>query len=129
MGSVLASLKVQFRPVQLILPIFADGREFTLCCADPELPLKPELPWYVAVKVWGPEFVRASEQLPVPSAPRGALQLSVSSLTLTITVPSGVPAPEVTVKPTVTASPGLDGSGLWPVMVVVVAAGGGGLTV
>jgi hypothetical protein len=100
-----------------------------VCCAVPELPLKAELSSYVAVKVWVPGLVSASEQLPAPSSPREPLQLSGSSFTVTFTTPTGVPAPEITMKLTVTASPGADGSGLCPVIVVVVPAGGGGLTV
>ena len=41
---------------------------------------------------------------------------------LTVTLPVGVPAVDVTVKSTVTAWPTADGSGVWLVIVVVVAA-------
>jgi hypothetical protein len=52
------------------------------------------------------------------------LQLWIPSLT--VTVPVGVPLPgalAVTVNVKVTAWPTADGSGVWPVIVVVVAAG------
>jgi hypothetical protein len=45
---------------------------------------------------------------------------------VTVTVPDGVPPDELTVKLTVIACPGSDGSGVSPVIVVVVLAGGGG---
>jgi hypothetical protein len=70
--------------------------------------------------------LRAREQLPDPPA-RSPVQLSTPSVT--VTVPAGVPAGELTVKLTVTASPGSDGSGVSAVMVVVVVAGGGGAAV
>jgi hypothetical protein len=42
---------------------------------------------------------------------------------VTVTVPAGVPAPEVTLNVTVTAAPETEGLGPFPVIVVVVAAG------
>jgi hypothetical protein len=55
------------------------------------------------------------------------VQLSTPSLT--VTLPVGVPDGEVTTKLTVIDSPASEGLGPWSVIVVVVLAGGGALTV
>jgi hypothetical protein len=68
---------------------------------------------------------RVSWQLPLPAF-SWPVQVGVPPLTLTVTVPVGVPAGEVTWKLTVKVEPLTDGSGLSAVMAVDVAAGGGG---
>jgi hypothetical protein len=58
-------------------------------------------------------------QVPVVTVP-----LQVSPVpSVTVTLPVGVPAAEVTVNDTTTPCPNTDGSGVWPVIVVVVLAG------
>src|ERR1041384_2516 len=69
-----------------------------------------------------PVAFKTSEHWPVATA---ALQVSPPPLTVTLTLPVGVPAPglfTVTVHCTVTDCPGVDGSGLSDVIVVVVSA-------
>jgi hypothetical protein len=90
------------------------------------LDVKAELPWYVAVSVLFPEVVRVREQLPDPPC-SWPVQLSTPSVT--VTVPAGVPDDEATVKLTEIDSPTFDGFGPWSAIVVVVLAGGGALTV
>jgi hypothetical protein len=79
----------------------------------------------VAVNVLSPTASRIIEQLPSP--PDSAMvHVAFAPLTLIVTLPVGVPAPDVTRTPTVTVPPLIDGSGRSEVMVVVVPAGGGG---
>jgi len=81
------------------------------------LPAKSASPAYDAVSVRDPAELGVSEQLPCATVP---LQLSGPSLT--VTLPVGAPLDEVTLKETVIACPKVEGSGEWPVIVVVVAA-------
>ena len=75
----------------------------------------------MAVRVRAPAVVSVMLQVPAATVP---VQLSTPSLT--VTLPVGVPAPGAagaTVKFTATTCPTFDGSGLSDVMVVVVLAG------
>src|SRR5439155_152567 len=74
-------------------------------------------PAYVAMRVFAPAVVDVMVQLTAATVP---VQLSVPSLT--VTLPVGVPLLEATLNDIVIASPNADGSGVWPVMVVVVVA-------
>ncbi len=75
-----------------------------------------------------PVAVRVSEQLPIASsgvapAPNVALQVSAPPLMVTTSVPVGLTAPAtsaVTLTETLTDCPGVDGSGVSAVVIVVV---------
>ncbi len=93
--------------------------------SESELLENPGPPEYVAVSVRSPTLTSVRSQLPTPPLNVPA-QVAVPPLTLTVTLPVGVPRPEVTWKLTVKVEPLTDGSGSSDVMAVVVAAGGGG---
>src|SRR6476661_6954964 len=83
-------------------------------CAVPAeaLPAKFVSPTYVAVSVFEPGVVSVIEHVPEATVPVHVLPLA--SLTVTVTLPVGVPPPGavgVTEKFTVTACPTADGSG------------------
>jgi len=69
------------------------------------------------VRVFVPAVLGVRLQLPAATDP-----VHVSVPSLTVTFPVGVPPVDATVNVTATACPTTDGSGVWPVMVVVVAA-------
>ena len=86
------------------------------------LPLKFASPTYVAVNVRAPMLVRARVHVPDATVP---VQVSAPPLTVTTTLPVGVPAPGATgwtVKLTATGVPNTDASGVSAVIVVVVLA-------
>src|SRR2546423_1591851 len=78
---------------------------------------KSASPAYVAVRVLAPAVVGVSVQVPVATVP-----VHVAAPSLTVTSPLGTPPEEVTVKLTAIPWPTTEGSGLWPVIVVVVPA-------
>jgi len=69
------------------------------------------------VRVFVPALLGVRLQPPAATVP-----VHVSVPSLTVTFPVGVPPVDVTVNVTATACPTTDGSGVWPVIVVVVAA-------
>src|SRR6266446_6516978 len=81
------------------------------------LPAKFASPPYVAVSVLLPAVAGVRVQVPAATEP---LQFSVPSLT--VTLPVGVPPPEVTVNATAIPCPTTDGFGVWLTIVVVVPA-------
>jgi hypothetical protein len=91
----------------------------TVCASVSLLPVKLVSPAYVAVNVWAPPVPSVRLQLPDATVP---VQLAALRLSVTVTLPVGVPLLEVTVKLTVTAWLRADASGESPVMVVVVLA-------
>ena len=80
------------------------------------LPVKLASPPYVAVSVLDPGVLKVNEQLPAPAL-SGPLQVS-PVLAFTVTVPVGEPLP-VTLKPTATACPTLEGLGVLEAITVV----------
>ena len=100
----------------VIVVVVAAG--FTVWPTPAEVLLaKSASPAYAAVSVTDPAELGVNEQLPCATVP---LQLSGPSLT--VTLPVGAPLDEVTLKETVITCPKVEGSGEWPVIVVVVAA-------
>ena len=71
------------------------------------------------MRVLLPAVVSVSAQLPSVRLPE---QVSSPPLAVILTVPVGVPAVLVTLKATITTSPGAEGSGASAVMLVFVAA-------
>lgn len=63
----------------------------TRCVAVPALPAKLLSPSYVAVIVFDPANVNANEQFPAATVPTHVFPLA--SLTVTVTLPLGVPFP------------------------------------
>ena len=75
-------------------------------------------PLYTAVRVLAPIELKTTLQVPLPPE---SVMVQFVSAPLMATVPVGVEPDPPTVTPTATASPGVDGSGVSAVMVVVVA--------
>ena len=69
--------------------------------------------------VFAPTVLKTTLQLPLPPE---RVMVQFTSAPVTFTVPVGVTPPPITVKDTMTAWPGVDGSGVSAVMVVEVEA-------
>jgi hypothetical protein len=103
--------------VVIVVVVFA---LFTVCVAPSDvLPLKFGSPPYVAVNVREPAPVNLITHWPADTK---AVHDSVPPLAVTVTLPVGVPPPDVTVYATVTSAFRSDGSGLSERIVVVVFA-------
>jgi hypothetical protein len=81
------------------------------------LPVKFKSPAYVALRLFTPGAIGVSVQPPATTVP-----VHVAVPSLTVTFPVGVPPADVTVNVIAIPWPTTDGSGAWPVIVVVVGA-------
>ena len=78
-------------------------------------------PKYIAVRVFVPDELKTTEQLPVPDEFKVIVQLVFAPVMST--VPVGTVEPPVTLTLTITLALVRDGSGVSAVIVVVVSAG------
>lgn len=100
--------------------VVVDGAELIVCCAVPALERKSVVALYVAVSERVPVTVGVSEQVPMPLL-SVAVQFAPAPSSI-VTVPVGVPAPEVTLAVTLIEEPTVDGFGVWLLIVVNVWA-------
>lgn len=103
----------------LAVMVVTVGGNATVWPTDPLLPVWVASPLYVAVRVFPPEELKVTTQLPAPFV-RVKEQFVSAPVISTVPVGNVIPA---TVMLTVTACPILDGSGLCAVIVVMVSVG------